>query len=58
MPKKADFETLRQLLAESYPLEAAKVAVLGWQRFGRPAALLQALNLYAGQQQWRQWGLC
>lgn len=54
--EEGDFDTLRQLLAATHPLEAARVAAASWARFERPAALLEALNLYAGQQQWAAMG--
>ncbi len=47
-----DLTTLQQMLLSTYPLEAAKVAVRSWERFDQPKHLLQALNIYAGQQQW------
>lgn len=39
-----DYETLRTLLLDAYPLEAARVAAAQWRRFGSTAALLHALG--------------
>lgn len=54
--EEADFDTLRQLLTDNYPLEAAKVATRSWQRFDQPANLLLALNFHASRQQWSDMG--
>ena len=51
-----DYTALIDLLEVRYPAEAATVAASAWDRFDRPAFLIQALNFYAGQSQWREMG--
>lgn len=51
-----DFDTLIQLLNETYPIESAKVAARAWERFDQIQHLTQALNLYASQNQWTEMG--
>lgn len=50
--EESDLTTLQQMLLRTYPLEAAKLAVRSWERFDQPKHLLEALNIYLGQQQW------
>ncbi|MBI2308271.1 MAG: tetratricopeptide repeat protein [Rhodocyclales bacterium] len=51
-----DYEALRLLLADDYPLEAAHVAAAAWRRFRQPPQLLQALGHYASRQRWSDIG--
>lgn len=51
-----DFDTLIQLLAESHPSEAARVAAQAWARFDQPRHLIQALTLYLSRNQWTEMG--
>ncbi len=47
-----DFDGLIRMLLLDYPLEAAQVTALAWERFHQPRHLLQALTLYSGRGQW------
>ena len=51
-----DYEALRQLLQQDFPLEAAQVAAAAWRRFGDPAQLVYALGHYAARERWPEMG--
>lgn len=51
-----DFDTLIQLLASTYPSEAARVSAEAWERFDQSQHLIRALNLYASRNQWAETG--
>ena len=50
----ADLDRLVQALRTTQPLEAARIAELGWQRFGRPTFLIMALDLNTSQANWQR----
>jgi len=49
-----DYEALRQLLQQDFPLEAAHVAAAAWRRFGDPAQFVYALGHYAAGERWME----
>jgi len=51
-----DYDALRLLLQNDYPLEAAEVAAASWQRFHQPADLVHALRHYAARERWTDMG--
>jgi polysaccharide biosynthesis protein PelB len=52
----SDFDSLIQLLADTHPSEAARVAAEAWARFDQPQHLIRALNLYITRNQWAAMG--
>ncbi len=56
LAEETDFDALVSLLNDASPLEAARVAVRAWERFGQPRQLIVALGLYAGQERWEAIG--
>ena len=51
--EEGDYDALIALVREAQPQRAARLAEQAWRRFGRPAVLMTALYLLAGQEQWR-----
>lgn len=49
-----DYEALYGLLADDYPLEAARLAATSWRRFGKAPNLIRAMGIYARQSQWSE----
>ena len=47
-----DYDGLIRLLLVDYPLEAAQVSALAWERYREPRHLLEALTRYSGGTQW------
>ncbi|PKO94712.1 MAG: hypothetical protein CVU16_01250 [Betaproteobacteria bacterium HGW-Betaproteobacteria-10] len=52
----SDFDRLVQLLTDTHPSEAARVAAHAWARFDQPQHLIHALNLYIVRNQWAEMG--
>lgn len=52
----SDFDSLVQLLADTHPSEAARVAAQAWARFDQPRHLVRALSLYIVRNQWTEMG--
>ena len=49
-----DFDALIRLLRPKQPLEAARVALLAWQRLDHERHLIEALTLFSTHKQWHE----
>ena len=48
----SDFEALVRLLRSDYPLEAARISEMAWQRYAQPEYLVDALTFHVSRSRW------
>ena len=52
--REQDLGRLIQALRVSNPMEAARIAELGWRRFDRPSFMISALDLHTAEANWQR----